>query len=147
MRVAADLTPGDEVVVPSLTFVASANAIRYTGATPVFEEVEGLTAPWLSAEAVEAALTDRTKAIMTAAYGGNPGAAAAVARGRGLVPLEDAAHSVGTRLDDRHAGTFGSSGRFSFFSSKNLAVGEGGAVVKDDDDDVARVCGCRARTG
>ena len=142
MCVAADLGPGDEVIVPSLTFVASANAIRYTGATPVFAEIEGLDAPWLSAEAVEAALTDRTKAIMTVAYGGHPGAVAeleALARRHGLVLLEDVAHAMGTRLDGRHAGTFGSSGGFSFFSNKNLAVGEGGAVVTDDDDVAARM--------
>jgi dTDP-4-amino-4,6-dideoxygalactose transaminase len=142
MCLAADLGPGDEVIVPSLTFVASANAIRYTGATPVFAEIEGLDAPWLSTEAVEAALTDRTKAIMTVAYGGNPGAAAeleTLARQRGFVLLEDAAHAAGTRLDGRHAGTFGSSGGFSFFSNKNLAVGEGGAVVTDDDDVAARM--------
>ncbi len=142
MCVAADLGPGDEVIVPSLTFVASANAIRYTGATPVFAEIAGLDAPWLSAAAAEAAITDRTKAIMTVAYGGHPGeveALEALARDRGLVLLEDAAHAAGTRLHGRHAGTFGASGGFSFFSNKNLAVGEGGAVVTDDDDVAARM--------
>src|SRR4051794_8281283 len=137
MCVAADLGPGDEVIVPSLTFVASANAIRYTGATPVFADIAGLDAPWLSAAAAEAAITPRTKAIMTVAYGGHPGDVAelaALAERRGLVLLEDAAHAAGTRLGGRHAGTFGAAGAFSFFSNKNLAVGEGGAVITDDDD-------------
>lgn len=142
MCVAADLGPGDEVIVPSLTFVASANAIRYTGATPVFAEIAGLDAPWLSAQAAEAAITERTKAIMTVAYGGHPGdieTLETLARERGLVLLEDAAHAAGTRLHGRHAGTFGASGGFSFFSNKNLAVGEGGAVVTDDDTAAARM--------
>src|SRR5215207_6454581 len=101
MCAAAGLGPGDEVIVPSLTFVASVNAIRYTGATPVFAEIAGLDAPWLSAAAVEAAVTERTKAIMTMAYGGHPGEIAelrALAQRRGLLLLEDAAHAAGTRL-------------------------------------------------
>jgi dTDP-4-amino-4,6-dideoxygalactose transaminase len=142
MCVAAGLGPGDEVVVPSLTFVASANAIRYTGAEPVFAEISGLDAPWLSAAAAEAAISERTKAIMTVAYGGHPGAVAeleALARRRDLLLLEDAAHAAGTRMSGRHAGTFGNAGGFSFFSNKNLAVGEGGAVVTNDDDLAARM--------
>jgi dTDP-4-amino-4,6-dideoxygalactose transaminase len=142
MCAASGLGPGDEVIVPSLTFVASVNAIRYTGATPVFAEIAGLDAPWLAAAAVEAAITDRTKAIMTVAYGGNPGAIEELeqlARRRGLVLLEDVAHAAGTRLHGRHAGTFGAAGGFSFFSNKNLAAGEGGAVICDDDDLAARM--------
>jgi dTDP-4-amino-4,6-dideoxygalactose transaminase len=142
MCVVAGFGPGDEVIVPSLTFVASVNAIRYTGATPVFADIEGLDAPWLSAEAAEAAVTDRTRGIMAMAYGGHPGhieALQALARRHGLVLLEDAAHAAGTFLDGRHAGTFGSAGGFSFFSNKNLAVGEGGAVVTDDDALAARM--------
>jgi dTDP-4-amino-4,6-dideoxygalactose transaminase len=142
MCAAVGLQEGDEVIVPSLTFVASANAVRYTGATPVFAEIEGLDAPWLSAEAAEAAITDRTRAIMTVEYGGHPGAVEPLrdlAERRGLVLLEDAAHAAGTRLHGRHAGTFGAAGGFSFFSNKNLAVGEGGAVVTDDDDIAARM--------
>jgi dTDP-4-amino-4,6-dideoxygalactose transaminase len=140
--VAAGLGPGDEVVVPSMTFVATVNAIAYTGATPVFADVVSLTEPWLDPDAVEAVLTDRTTAIMTMAYGGHPGRTAALcqlARERGLVVLEDAAHAIGSRLGDRHLGTFGLAGAFSFFSNKNLAVGEGGMVVADDDAVAARM--------
>src|SRR3954449_6826431 len=68
MCLAAGLAPGDEVVVPSLTFVATVNAIRYTGATPVFADVVSLERPWLSAEAVAEAITDRTRAIMNMTY-------------------------------------------------------------------------------
>jgi dTDP-4-amino-4,6-dideoxygalactose transaminase len=139
---AAGLGPGDEVIVPSLTFVASVNAIAYTGATPVFAEIAGLEAPWLAAEAAEAALTPRTRAIMTVAYGGHPGETAALralADRHGLLLLEDAAHAAGARSRGRHLGTVGAAGAFSFFSNKNLAVGEGGAVTTDDDDLAERV--------
>jgi dTDP-4-amino-4,6-dideoxygalactose transaminase len=139
---AAGLGPGDEVVVPSMTFVATVNAIAYTGATPVFADVVSLTEPWLDPRAVEAALTDRTRAVMTMAYGGHPGrtvALAALARERGLVFLEDAAHAAGSRVGGRHLGTFGRAGAFSFFSNKNLAVGEGGMVVTDDNEAAAQM--------
>jgi dTDP-4-amino-4,6-dideoxygalactose transaminase len=139
---AAGLGPGDEVVVPSMTFVATVNAIAYTGATPVFADVVSLTEPWLDPRAVEAALTERTRAVMTMAYGGHPGrtvALAALAGERGLVLLEDAAHAAGSRVGGRHLGTFGRAGAFSFFSNKNLAVGEGGMVVTDDDEAAAQM--------
>jgi dTDP-4-amino-4,6-dideoxygalactose transaminase len=138
----ADLGLGDEVVVPSMTFVATVNAIAYTQATPVFADVCGLTEPWLDPAAVDAVVTERTKAIMTMSYGGHPGRTAelaALARQRGLVLLEDAAHGVGSWLGDRHLGTVGLAGAFSFFSNKNLAVGEGGMVVTDDDHVAARM--------
>jgi dTDP-4-amino-4,6-dideoxygalactose transaminase len=139
---AAGLGPGDEVVVPSLTFVATVNAIAYTGARPVFAEIRSLTEPWLAAAAAAAAIGPRTKAIMNVAYAGHPGDTAALAdlAGRhGLALLEDAAHSAGSRLGGRHLGTFGLCGAFSFFSNKNLAVGEGGMVVTDDDEVAARL--------
>jgi dTDP-4-amino-4,6-dideoxygalactose transaminase len=138
----AGLGPGDEVIVPSLTFVASANAIAYTGARPVFAEIAGLDRPWLTAETVERALTERTRAVMLVHYGGHGGDTEAIAdlcRAKGLTLLEDAAHAVGSRLGDRHLGTFGLAGAYSFFSNKNLAVGEGGMVVTDDPDVAERM--------
>jgi dTDP-4-amino-4,6-dideoxygalactose transaminase len=133
---AAGLGAGDEVVVPSLTFVASVNAIAYTGAKPVFADIAGLVEPWPGVLAVEAAITSRTRAIMTMSYGGHPGEIAGLrelAAERGLTLLEDAAHGFGVRHEGRHLGTFGAAGAFSFFANKNLAVGEGGAAVTDDD--------------
>src|SRR5215203_1256109 len=88
MCLAAGLGPGDEVVVPSLTFVATVNAIAYTGATPVFVDVAALDRPWPAASAVEAAITPRTKAVMAVAYGGHPGEIAAMPA---VTLLEDAA--------------------------------------------------------
>src|SRR5215211_1848499 len=137
----AGLGEGHEVVVPSLTFVATANAIAYTGARPVFADIAALDRPWLSSAATEPAVGPRTRAIMTMTYGGHPGETrelAQLAAARGLTLLEDAAHAIGARADGRHLGTFGSAGAFSFFSNKNLAVGEGGALVTDDDEVAAR---------
>ena len=139
---AAGLGPGDEVIVPSLTFVATANAVAYTGATPVFADIAGLDRPWLSAAAAEAAITERTAAIMTMSYGGHPGEVRllrALAAQRGVLLLEDAAHAIGGRSDGVHLGRVAAAGAFSFFSNKNLAIGEGGAVVTDDDDLAAQM--------
>src|SRR3954465_3291278 len=89
---ASGIGPGDEVVVPSLTFVATVNAVAYTGATPVFADIASVTEPWLSAAAVERAITPRTRAVMTMTYGGHAGeveALAALCAERGLVLLED----------------------------------------------------------
>lgn len=142
LTLGAGLGPGDEVIVPSMTFVATVNAIAYTGATPVFADIRGLAEPWLSAEAAAAAITPQTKAIMTMAYGGHPGETAALrelTERHGLVLLEDTAHAAGSRLEGRHLGTFGLGGAFSFFSNKNLAVGEGGMLTVGDDETAQRV--------
>jgi dTDP-4-amino-4,6-dideoxygalactose transaminase len=128
--------PGDEVVVPSLNFVAAANAIVHTGAEPVFCDVLGPEEPNLDPADVEAALTDRTKAIVPLHYAGYPcemDALRALAETRGLAIVEDAAHAPGARLGGRMCGTLGDVGCFSFFSNKNLPVGEGGMIVTDDD--------------
>jgi dTDP-4-amino-4,6-dideoxygalactose transaminase len=133
---ATGLGTGDEVIVPSLTFVATVNAIAYTGATPVFADIASRAVPWPDVRAVVAAITPRTRAIMTMSYGGHPGEIAALrdlAEERGLTLLEDAAHGIGVRHEGRHLGTFGTAGAFSFFSNKNLAVGEGGAAITSDD--------------
>jgi dTDP-4-amino-4,6-dideoxygalactose transaminase len=139
---AAGVRPGDEVVLPSMTFVATANAVRYTGATPVFAEVAGPLEPWLSAAAAERAITPRTRVILTVDYAGQAGELAGLselARSHGIALLEDAAHAAGGRLHGRHLGTFGLAGAFSLFSTKNLSVGEGGVLVTDDDEVAARV--------
>ncbi|MGH2955376.1 MAG: DegT/DnrJ/EryC1/StrS family aminotransferase [Solirubrobacterales bacterium] len=135
---AAGLGPGDRVVVPSLTFVATVNAVRYAGATPVFADVAALDRPWLSADAVAAAAdaASEVKAVMNMTYGGDPGESAELAElcsERDLLLLEDAAHGLGGSLEGRALGTFGLAGAFSFFSNKNLPVGEGGMLVTSDD--------------
>ena len=131
----AGFGPGDEVIVPALTFTSTVSAITHVGATPVFADIAGPTEPWLSVEAVEKAIGERTKGIMTMAYGGHIGETAEIAElaaRHGLVLIEDAAHAAGTRHEGRHAGTFGLAGAFSFSASKNLGIGEGGMLVTDD---------------
>ncbi len=133
---ALGLGPGDEVIVPSLTFVATANAVRYTGATPVFADISGENDLTLSLASIKAAISSRTKAIMVMHYAGYACDMPAImewATANHLPVIEDAAHAVGSRLEGKHLGTWGVSGCFSFFSNKNLATGEGGMIVTDED--------------
>jgi dTDP-4-amino-4,6-dideoxygalactose transaminase len=130
------LVPGDEVILPSLTFVATANAIRYTGATPVFVDINGEQDLTISVDAIEQAITSRTRAIMVMHYGGYacemPGIMS-LSEKYHLKVIEDAAHATGSFLANRHLGTFGDSGCFSFFSNKNMTTGEGGMLITDED--------------
>ena len=133
---ACGLGPGDEVILPSLTFVASANAVRYTGAKTIFADIE--SEDWLniSPAAIRAAITQRTKAIMVVHYAGfacDMPAILEIARQHNLAVIEDAAHAVGAKLDDRHLGTWGDIGCYSFFANKNMTTAEGGMLVSNDD--------------
>ena len=134
--------PGDEVIVPSLNFVAAANAIAVTGAEPAFCDIVGPGELNLDPADVEAGVTPRTKAVLVLHYGGFPCAMAAIdeiAERHGLVVVEDAAHAPGASLGGRMCGTLGRVGCFSFFSNKNLPVGEGGMIVTDDEELAARL--------
>ncbi len=131
------LKPGDEVIVPSLTFVASANCIRYTGAQPIFADITSETNLNISPEAIERAITDRTRAILVVHYGGyacDMPAILAIAQRHGLHVIEDAAHAAGAWLEDRHLGSWGHIGCFSFFSNKNMTTGEGGMLLTNEDE-------------
>jgi len=136
VNLAVGVRPGDEVIVPSLSFVATANAVLYAGATPVFADISNEADLTISPQAIEAAVTTRTRAITVMHYGGylcDMEAISALAKEHNLALIEDAAHAPGTRVDGRSAGTLGDVGVFSFFSNKNLATGEGGMVVTNDD--------------
>lgn len=130
--VAAGIGPGDEVIVPSITFAATANAVRYCGARPVFADVRGSDGDLnVDVDSIEAAIGDRTAAVMPVHFAGYPveiERLVALCGDRGLVVIEDAAQAVCTRVDGRAAGTFGLAGCFSFFPNKVLGVGEGGAL-------------------
>jgi dTDP-4-amino-4,6-dideoxygalactose transaminase len=133
---AAGIGTGDEVIVPSLTFVATANAVRYTGATPVFADIESLDWLSISPDSIETRITDRTRAILVMHYAGFPcdmPAIMEIAHRHNLVVLEDSAHAIGSSLDGRNMGTWGAIGSYSFFSNKNMTTGEGGMLATDDD--------------
>jgi dTDP-4-amino-4,6-dideoxygalactose transaminase len=128
--------PGDEVVLPSLNFVAAANSIVNTGAEPVFCDIQGPHDLNLDPDDLESVITPRTKALLVLHYGGHPcdvGRILEIAEDRGLAIIEDAAHAPGATWRGRACGTLGNVGCFSFFSNKNLPIGEGGAVVTNDD--------------
>jgi dTDP-4-amino-4,6-dideoxygalactose transaminase len=134
---AVECGPGDEVLVPSLNFVAAANTIVHTGATPVFVDIAGDDDLNMDPADVEAAITPKTKAIVVLHYGGYAAemdALGRIAEAAGVILVEDAAHAPGGSWNGRKCGTFGAVGCFSFFSNKNLPVGEGGMIVTDDDD-------------
>ncbi len=131
------LKPGDEVIVPSLTFVATVAAILYVGAKPVFADISSDADLTLSPENIAERITDRTRAIVPMHYGGyacDMNAIMSLARKYDLAIIEDAAHAPGSILEGRKLGTWGKVGVFSFFSNKNMATGEGGMLVTDDDE-------------
>ena len=126
------LKEGDEIVLPSLTFVATANAILYVGAKPVFADIVGLDDLNISPQEIEKKITKRTKAILVMHYGGYPcdmKSIMGIAKRYGLFVIEDAAHAPGAEYQGRKCGLIGNIGCFSFFSNKNLVTGEGGMVV------------------
>jgi len=134
--VAAGLGAGDEAIVPSLTFVATANAVRYTGATPVFADIAGEHDLNISYHSIEKAISERTRAILVVHYGGyacDMPSIMQLAREHGLKVIEDAAHAVGSELGGIKLGVWGDMGCFSFFSNKNMTTGEGGMIVTNDE--------------
>ena len=135
--------PGDEVLVPSYSFVATANAIVYVGATPVFVDIVGPNDLNIDPTELESKIGPRTKAIMVvhiAGYFADMNSIMEIAERHGLDVIEDAAHAVGVQYaapgnqQDRAAGTIGIAGCFSFFANKNLVTGEGGMVTTDNDE-------------
>ena len=133
---ALGLGPGDEVIVPSFSFVASANAILFTGATPVFVEVDPQTFN-MDPTAVEAAITPRTKAIEIVDIFGYPAELPAlvdIANRHRLAIVEDACQAIGGNYDGRAYGTFGHPAVLAFYANKQMTTAEGGIVLTDDGD-------------
>ncbi|MDB4770108.1 DegT/DnrJ/EryC1/StrS family aminotransferase, partial [Akkermansiaceae bacterium] len=124
--------PGDEVIVPSLTFVATASSVRMTGATPVFADVTSLDDWTMCPEDVINKITVKTKAIIPMHFGGH-GAdmkrLCAIAQEHGLKVIEDACHAPLGKRDGQYLGTFGDFASYSFYSNKNMATGEGGMLL------------------
>jgi perosamine synthetase len=133
--IALGIGPGDEVIVPTLTYIASVNAIAYTGATPVF--VDSLQSTWqLDTEDVKRKMTSKTKAIMAVHLYGhacNMDALQAICKEYHLFLIEDCAEAIGSTYKGKHVGTFGDISTFSFFGNKTITTGEGGMVVTNDE--------------
>lgn len=131
---ALGIGPGDEVIVPSLTFIATANAVRYVGAEPVFVDVEPRY--WqIDSTQIEAAVTKRTKAVIPVHLYGHPAkmdAIMVIAKKHGLKVVEDAAEALGAAVRGRLVGTWGDIGVFSFFGNKIITTGEGGMLTTND---------------
>jgi perosamine synthetase len=139
--VGLDIGPGDEVIVPSLTYIASVNAIRYVGASPVFVDVDPRS-QCLDPDAVAAALTERTRAVIAVHLYGQPAEMDALrdlCEPRGIRLVEDAAEAPMATYRGRPTGGLGDVATFSFYGNKVLTCGEGGAVTLDDDDLAARL--------
>jgi dTDP-4-amino-4,6-dideoxygalactose transaminase len=131
--VALDIGPGDEVIVPTMTFCSTANVVVHTGATPVLVDVN----EHLQIDPVEVAkaLTPRTRAIFPVHYGGMPcdlDEIARLARQHGIPVIEDAAHAVGSSYNGRMIGTHSLATAFSFYATKNMTTGEGGMITTND---------------
>jgi dTDP-4-amino-4,6-dideoxygalactose transaminase len=139
---ALGLKPGDEVVTPAFSFVASASTVLMAGATPVFADVDPATLA-LDPDAVERALTPRTRAVVVVHLYGHPAPmdrVMALARARGLAVVEDAAQAIGATWDGRPVGSFGDVACLSFYPTKNLgACGDAGMLVTNRDDLAAHV--------
>ncbi len=136
----ADLQPGDEVIMPSFTFVSTANAVMLRGARPVFVDIRPDTKN-LDETLIEAAITPRTRAILPVHYAGvacQMDAIMELARRHDLTVIEDAAQALGARYRGRALGTIGHLGAFSFHETKNISCGEGGALVLGGDEHLER---------
>lgn len=137
----AGIGAGDEVITSSNTFIATAEAIAYTGATPVFVDINPATAN-IDPELIETAITKHTRAIVPVHLYGRPvnmAAISEIARRHGLLVIEDACQAHGARYDGKRVGGFGHAAAFSFYPGKNLgAYGEGGALTTNDDE-IARM--------
>jgi perosamine synthetase len=139
--IAAGIGPGDEVVVPSLSFIATANAPRYVGARPVFADVDPATLD-LTPETVEPVLTDRTRAVILVDQAGVPAdldAMRKLCEPRGIAIVEDAACAAGAEYRGRPVGAGADLAAFSFHPRKLLTTGEGGMIVTPDEDVAARL--------
>jgi dTDP-4-amino-4,6-dideoxygalactose transaminase len=138
---ASGIGPGDEVIVPTWTFVATAHVVLWTGAKPVLSDVNEASLN-IDPQLIESLITSKTKAIIPVHYAGyhcDIEAIANIANKHNLVVIEDAAHAIGTEYKGKKIGNFGNITAFSFYATKNLACGEGGMVVSRDSKLIGRI--------
>lgn len=149
---AAGIVPGDEVIVPPVSFIATATAVLRVGATPVFVDIDGPTCN-IDATKIKAAITEKTRAVIPVHFAGQPAnmdEIMEIARGHNLTVIEDCAHAHGATWRGKKIGSFGDFGSFSFQASKNLTAGEGGFLTCNNDElaEKARsICNQGRRTG
>jgi dTDP-4-amino-4,6-dideoxygalactose transaminase len=139
--VAVGLEPGDEVLVPAMTFASTANAVIHAGGRPVLADVDPQTM-CLTPEEIARRLTERTRAVVPVHFAGRPceiEAIVEIARQNEVAVIEDCAHAIETLVGGRHAGTFGDFGAFSFYVTKNVVTGEGGMVTTASADQADRI--------
>lgn len=139
--VAMGLRPGDEVIVPDMTFTATAEVVCYFGARPVIVDVDGATHN-IGVAAIERAITPKTRAIMPVHFGGQPcdmDEIMEMARARGITVIEDAAHALPATYKGRKIGTIGDITCFSFYVTKTLCTGEGGMIATSNDEWAERI--------
>jgi perosamine synthetase len=133
--------PGDEVIVPPFTFIASSNTIMMTGAKPVFVDIDPKTLN-IDPAKIKSAITKKTKAIMPVEAFGSPAGfdkICQIAKKNNLTILEDSCEALGSELNGKKAGTFGKMSVFAFYPNKQITTGEGGMILTDDDD-LADMC-------
>jgi len=146
-NLAVDISAEDEVICPALTFVAGANSILYTGAIPIFSDIESKDNLCVSPKDIEKKITKRTKAIQVMHYAGFPcdmDSITEIAEKNRLYIIEDCAHAPGTIYKEKKCGTIGDIGCFSFFSNKNLSIGEGGIVTTNSDTAAEKIRSMRS---
>lgn len=139
--IAAGISPGDEVIVPALTFCATVNAIIHAGATPVLADINPQTMN-IDPNDIESRITKKTRAILPVHFAGRPcdmGAILQIAGRHNLKVIEDCAHAIESEYKGRKTGTFGDFGCFSFYVTKNVVTGEGGMVIAKDEKDIERI--------
>jgi dTDP-4-amino-4,6-dideoxygalactose transaminase len=139
---ALGLERGDEVVIPALTFIAAANTVVMAGGTPVLADVSSLSDWNVSVDSIDRCVTDKTRAVVIVHFAGHPCDMAAISeycKLKGLFLVEDCAHAPGAISGDAACGTWGDVGCFSFFSNKNLSVGEGGMLAAKNPDLLTRL--------
>lgn len=138
---AAGVGPGDEVITTPMTFCATVNAIIHAGATPVLADIDADTLN-ISPERIEEKITPKTRAILPVHFAGRPcnmDAIMGIAQANQLKVIEDCAHAIETEYRGRKVGTFGDFGCFSFYATKNVTTGEGGMVIAQCEEDIARI--------
>jgi perosamine synthetase len=141
MLLAEGIGPGDEVIVPSMTFIATATSVCHVGATPVFADVDPRSFN-LDPDEIPRLVTARTRAVLTVHYAGQPGELDRLAKAcaeHGLLLLEDAAQAVGAEFRGIPVGSFGKSAMFSFTPTKNITTGAGGVVLTGDAETADRL--------